>query len=131
MAENKNAVETLTPEAPVVSSTRKMPKSKKATFIMFACIIVFVALFIILFNVGGGIKGQWDTARIELAEAQLFHEDDKIVILQGQVDGLVAAYRVCSIGSYISSLLALISLGVGLAKSEKYKTQEEEAAEAM
>lgn len=135
MAENQETVETLAP-APekkhnkVYAAFLRLPKSKRATIVMFACIILFVALFIILYVVGGGVKGQWNTARVDLAEYKLF-EPDKVAEAQARVDGLTAGYRVCSIGSYICSILALASLGIGLAKADKYKTQEEEAAEAM
>ena len=89
MAENQHTAETLTPNTNAAPK-KKMPKSKIATIVMFACIIFFVVMFIVLYSIGGGIKADWNVARVELAEYELF-EPERVPEVQARVDGLVAS----------------------------------------
>ncbi len=105
-----------------------MKKSKIATIVMFACVALFIALFITFFVVGDSFKATFNALNVQIAG--LSAGDPELEQLRAQQAGINVSYTVCAVISYVSSILALASVGVGLAVSDKFKEAEEKAAEA-
>ena len=89
-----------------------MKKSKITMIIMFGSVVLFIALFVIFFLMGTGFMAEYKAAADDAAK--------------GAANG---AYTACAFLSYLCSILALASVGVGLFVSDKFKEAEEKAAE--
>ena len=103
------------------------PKSKMTTYIMFGALALFIILFIIFFNVGDSFKAQFTDFNVKALNQDLTDEWKQYYLNMAAWAG--ARYSVFAFMSYLCSILALVSLGVGLAVSEKFKTMEESVAE--
>ena len=103
------------------------PKSKMTTYIMFFALFLFILLFIIFFNVGDGYKTQYSDYNVKALGEGLTEEWKNYYL--SMADWAGSRYTVFAVLSYVCSLLALISLGAGLAISDKFKQKEEEVAE--
>jgi len=106
-----------------------MKKSKIATIVMFACVALFIALFITFFVVGDSFKATFNDLSVKIAGLGAGDAELKAQY-EAQQAGVNVSYTVCAVISYVSSILALASVGVGLAVSDKFKEAEEKAAEA-
>ena len=103
------------------------PKSKMATYVMFACLALFIILFIIFFNIGDSYKTMFGNYNVKALNADLTEEWKQYYL--GMAAWAGARYTFFAVSSYTCSILSLVSLGVGLAVSEKFKTMEESIAE--
>lgn len=106
-----------------------MKKSKITIIAMFVLLIVFIVLFIVFFNVADGFKGRYDELAKLLASKKV--QKDPVLVAQytaeqGAVNG---SYSTFALLSYIVSILAIATLGIGLAVADKFKTAEEKKAE--
>lgn len=127
MEQTNNSVQ---PEGIVSPATKKRempPKSKIANYVMFGALALFLILFIVFFNVGDAFKTQYSDLGVKILNEGI-SEAEKAE-LQAQRDAAGASYTVFAVLSYLSSILALVSLGVGLAVADKLKQKEEEVAE--
>ena len=103
-----------------------MKKSKMTMIIMFICVAVFLALFILFFVLGDGYKAQFKDLGVKIAGSV---DDAEIAEWTKQRESINGLYTFCAFSSYLTSILALVSIGVGLFLSDKFKEAEEKAAE--
>ena len=106
-----------------------MKKSKISIIAMFVLLAAFIILFIVFFNVADGFKGQYDVLAKELASSKVKKDPDLFALKTAEQAAVNASYMICAVLSYASSILAIASLGIGLAVSDKFKAAEEKAAE--
>lgn len=103
-----------------------MKKSKIATIVMFATLLILLILFIVFFNIGDSFKSTYDAIGVDMHTATGAALED----LKAQREVVGANYTVFAVSSYACSILALFALGIGLAVSDKFKELEEKKAEA-
>ena len=106
-----------------------MKKSKISIIAMFVLLAAFIILFIVFFNVADGFKGQYDVLAKELASSKVKKDPDLFALKTAEQAAVNTSYMICAVLSYASSILAIASLGIGLAVSDKFKEAEEKAAE--
>ena len=107
-----------------------MKKSKISIIAMFVLLAAFIILFIVFFNVADGFKGQYDVLAKELASSKVKKDPDLFALKTAEQAAVNTSYMICAVLSYASSILAIASLGIGLAVSDKFKELEEKKAEA-
>jgi len=105
----------------------KTPKSKIATIMMFVCLVIFVVLFIVFFNVADGYKTEYSAMSIKLV-ANTTALADKLQI-RTDMSRVNQFYQLFAFLSYACSILVIASLGLGLAISDKLKEIEDEGKE--
>ena len=103
-----------------------MKKSKIATIVMFATLLILLILFIVFFNVGDSFKSTYDAIGVEMHTTTGAALEE----LKAKREAVGASYTVFAVSSYACSILALFALGIGLAVSDKFKELEEKKAEA-
>jgi len=86
-------------------------------------------LFIVFFSTADGFKSTYDGAIIELAKKKVQNDPDLLAYWTSVRDAADANYAVYAFMNYVSSILAIAVLGVGLALADHFKAKEEKAAE--
>lgn len=127
MEQTNNSVQNAGLVSPGKKGRTLPPKSKLATYVMFGALALFIILFIIFFNVGDSYKTMFGDYNVKALNADLTEEWKQYYL--GMAAWAGSKYTVFAVLSYLCSILALVSLGVGLFVSEKFKTQEESVAE--
>ncbi len=106
-----------------------MKKSKITVIAMFSLVALFLILFVVFFNVGDSYKSVYDTCVNKLASPEVKASEELTKEWTAKQTAANASYTFCAVMNYVCSILAIASLGVGLALSDKFKAKEEKDAE--
>ena len=108
---------------------QKSSKAKIATIIMFIGVALSIILFIVFFNIADGLKSTWNSYNASYIQAELDGNEEAMAKFAAYKDSVGIPHIVCAVLSYVFSIGAIVSLGVGLAVTDKIKLAEEKAAE--
>lgn len=106
-----------------------MKKSKITIIAMFGLVAFFLIAFIICFNLGDHQKAVYDYCAVQITSKKVQQDPDLLAWWQATQANHATLYTVFSTLNYVCSILAIASLGLGLALADKFKAAEEKAAE--
>lgn len=106
-----------------------MKKSKITIIAMFGLVAIFLIAFIVCFNLGDHYKAVYDYCGVQINSSKVKKDPDLLAWWQATQAANATLYTVFSTLNYACSILAIASLGIGLALSDKFKAAEEKAAE--
>ncbi|MDO5330784.1 MAG: hypothetical protein Q4F15_05130 [Bacillota bacterium] len=102
-----------------------MSPSRKRLIIFGSITLFFMILAFVLFLVAGNFRGDYSTTQVAYVSASVAGNADMVSSLNARLTSLNTVATVLSVGAYISSILAIVALGVGLAVNDKMKEKEE------